>query len=173
MLRIRARADTASIKAKVYFFFLRVCYRMRTVVRVALWLLLQCTAALQPCMEQMLWSRMHCWVQWHWYFTHFKLFYFPIIIGLVQRILRFVMHTELEASYRMVQYEYPYRYTPNIYTSHRSEYTPHIFVNIWLYLLMWQHWRSDTLLQCKVVPSVHFCEILCIYNMSQYSYLCY
>ncbi len=22
-----------------------------------------------------------CWVQWHWYFTHFKLFYFPIIIG--------------------------------------------------------------------------------------------
>ncbi len=35
--------------------------------------------------------------------------------------------------------------------SHRSEYTPHIFVNIWLYLLMWQHWRNDTLLQCKVV----------------------
>ncbi len=24
---------------------------------------------------------------WHWYFTHFKLFYFPNIIGLVQRII--------------------------------------------------------------------------------------
>ncbi len=105
-------------------------------------------------------------------FHTLKLFYFPIIIGLVQRIVRFVMHTEPKASCRMVQYEYPYRYTPNIYTSHRSEYTPHIFVNIWLYLLMWQHWRSDTLLQCKVVHSVHFCEILCKYNMSQYSYLC-
>ncbi len=35
--------------------------------------------------------------------------------------------------------------------SHRSEYTPHIFVNILLYLFMWQHWRNDTLLQCKVV----------------------
>ncbi len=30
--------------------------------------------------------------------------------------------------------------TDIIYTvSHRSEYTPHIFVNIWLYLFMWQH----------------------------------
>ncbi len=28
--------------------------------------------------------------------------------------------------------------------SHRSEYTPHIFVNILLYLFMWQHWRNDT-----------------------------
>ncbi len=35
--------------------------------------------------------------------------------------------------------------------SHRSEYTPHIFVNIVLYLFMWQHWRNVTLLQCKVV----------------------
>ncbi len=35
--------------------------------------------------------------------------------------------------------------------SHRSEYTPHIIVNILLYLFMWQHWRNDTLLQCKVV----------------------
>ncbi len=35
-----------------------------------------------------------------------------------------------------------------IYTvSHRSEYTPHIFANIFT----WQHWRNDTLLQCKVV----------------------
>ncbi len=30
-----------------------------------------------------------------------------------------------------------------IYTvSHRSEYIPHIFVNILLYLFMWQHWRK-------------------------------
>ncbi len=35
--------------------------------------------------------------------------------------------------------------------SQRSEYTPHICVTILLYLFMWQHWRNDTLLQCKVV----------------------
>ncbi len=35
--------------------------------------------------------------------------------------------------------------------SHIIEYTPHIFVNILLYLFMWQNWRNDTLLQCKVV----------------------
>ncbi len=58
-------------------------------------LLLQCAAALQRCMEQTLWSRLRCWAQWHWYFTHFKLFYFPNIIGLVRRIVRFVMRTEL------------------------------------------------------------------------------
>ncbi len=39
------------------------------------WLLLQCAAALQRCMEQTIWRRLHCWAQW--YFTHFKLFYFP------------------------------------------------------------------------------------------------
>ncbi len=49
------------------------------------------------------------------YFTHFKLFYFPNVIGLVQRIVRFVMRTELKASYRTVQYEYAYRYTSNIH----------------------------------------------------------
>ncbi len=38
--------------------------------------------------------------------------------------------------------------------SHRCEYTPHIFVNILLYLFMWQHWRNYTLLQFNVV-SVH------------------
>ncbi len=39
-----------------------------------------------------------------------------------------------------------------VYTvSHRSEYTPHIFVNIFLYLFMWQHWRNYTLLQCNLV----------------------
>ncbi len=78
------------------------------------WLLLQCAAALQRCMEQTLWSRLCCWAQWHWYFTHFMLFYFPNIIGLVQRIVRFVMCTEPKASYRTVQYEYVYRYTPNV-----------------------------------------------------------
>ncbi len=41
-------------------------------------------------------------------------------------------------------------YWPNT-VSHRREYTPHIFVNILLYIFMWQHWRNDTLLQCKVV----------------------
>ncbi len=40
----------------------------------------------------------------------------------------------------------------DLYTvSHRSECTPHIFVNILLYLFMRQHWRNYTLLQCKVV----------------------
>ncbi len=78
-------------------------------------LLLQCAAALQRCMEQTLWSRLRCWVQWHKYFTHFKLFYFPNIIELFQRIIRFVICTKLKASYRTVQYEYAYRYTPNIY----------------------------------------------------------
>ncbi len=46
--------------------------------------------------------------------TRFKRFYFPNVIGLVQRIVRFVMRTEPKASYRTVQYEYAYRYTPNI-----------------------------------------------------------
>ncbi len=79
------------------------------------WLLLLSAAALQRCIEQTLWSRC-CWAQWHWYSTHFKLFYFPNIIGLVQRIVRFVMRTEPKTSYRTVQNEYTYRYTPNIYT---------------------------------------------------------
>ncbi len=65
------------------------------------WLLLQCAAALQRCMEQTLWSRLRCWAQCHWYFTHFKLFYFPNIIGLVQRIVRFVMRTEPKALYQI------------------------------------------------------------------------
>ncbi len=47
-----------------------------------------------------MWLR--CWAQWHWYFTHFKLFYFPNVLGLVQRIVRFIMRTELKASYRTV-----------------------------------------------------------------------
>ncbi len=47
--------------------------------------------------------------------SHTLSFYFPNIIGLVQRIVRFVMRTELKASYRTVQYEYAYRYTPSIY----------------------------------------------------------
>ncbi len=47
--------------------------------------------------------------QWHWYFTLFKLFYFPNIKGLVQRIVRF---------------EYAYHYTPNIY----------IYIYIYIYM---------------------------------------
>ena len=35
--------------------------------------------------------------------------------------------------------------------SHKSEYYPHIFVNILLNLFIGQHWRNDTLIQCKVV----------------------
>ncbi len=46
------------------------------------------------------------------YFTHFKLDYLPNVIGLVQRIVRSVMRTELKGSYELVQYEYAYRYTP-------------------------------------------------------------
>ncbi len=38
-----------------------------------------------------------------------------------------------------------------------SEYTPHILVNILLYLIMWHHWRNDTLLQCKKRGCTHFC----------------
>ncbi len=43
-------------------------------------------------------------VEWHWYFTQFKLFYFPNIIELVQR--------NIIALYWTVQYEFAYRYTP-------------------------------------------------------------
>ncbi len=47
---------------------------------------------------------------------------------------------------------YLIKWPVSVYTvSHRSEYTPHIFVNILLYIFMWPHWRNDTLLQCKVV----------------------
>ncbi len=46
--------------------------------------------------------------------SHTLSFYFPNVIGLVQRIFRFVMRTEPKASYRTVQYEYAYRYTPNV-----------------------------------------------------------
>ncbi len=42
-----------------------------------------------------------------------------------------------------------------IYISHKSEYTPHIFVNILLYLFMGQHYRNETLMHLKVV-SVQF-----------------
>ncbi len=42
-------------------------------------------------------------------------------------------------------YIYIHTYTHTHTVSHRSEYTPHIL----LYFFMWQHWRNDTLLQCK------------------------
>ncbi len=57
--------------------------------------------------------------------SHTLSFYFPNVIGLVQRIVRFVMHTEPKASSRTVQYEYAYRYTCNIYTVY-PQYTVHI-----------------------------------------------
>ncbi len=53
--------------------------------------------------------------------------------------------------------------------SHRSEYTPHIFVNILLYLVMWQHWRNDTLLQCKVVSLYNSVNLLPSQNNSTHS----
>ncbi len=59
------------------------------------------------------------------YFTHFKLFYFPNVIGLVQRIVRFVMRTEPKALYRTVQYEYAYRYTPNIHSKGMTQKWTH------------------------------------------------
>ncbi len=50
------------------------------------------------------------------YFTHFKLFISKRNrISPTNRIVRFVMRTEPKASYRKVQYEYAYRYTPNRY----------------------------------------------------------
>ncbi len=109
------------------------------------WLLLLCSVALHHCTEQTLWSRLRCWAQWHWYFTQFKLFYFPNIIGLVQQSVQFVMHTEPKASYRTVQYEYAYRYTPNIYIyiyiyTHTHTYThiykkihTHIYIHIYIH----------------------------------------
>ncbi len=38
--------------------------------------------------------------------SHTLSFYFPKVMGLVQRIVRFVMRTEPKALYRTVQYEY-------------------------------------------------------------------
>ncbi len=42
-------------------------------------------------------------------------------------------------------------FNPRYTVSHRSEYTPHIFVNILLYLFMWHHWRNYTFLHWKSV----------------------
>ncbi len=53
---------------------------------------------------------------------------------------------------RDFKYRSPGWFKENVCTvSLRSEYTPHICVNILLYIFMWQHWRNYTLLQCKVV----------------------
>ena len=43
------------------------------------------------------------------------------------------------------------RITPQYTVSHKRENTADISANILLYLFMGQHWRNDTLLQCKVV----------------------
>ncbi len=61
--------------------------------------------------------------------SHTLSFYFPNVIGLVQRIIRFVMRTEPKASYRTVQYEYAYRYTPNIYI---LAYISIIIIDLWI-----------------------------------------
>ncbi len=56
--------------------------------------------------------------------------YFPNIIGLVQRTVRFVMRTVPKASYRTVQYEYAYRFTiTNDYTI-----TPLIYILFYLFI---------------------------------------
>ncbi len=47
--------------------------------------------------------------------THYSNLIRYAVIDLVQRLVRFVLRTEPKASYRTVQYEYMYRYTPNIY----------------------------------------------------------
>ncbi len=76
------------------------------------------------CFSQYLWLSLpvtsfglRCSAQWHWYFTHFKLFYFPYVIGLVHRMVGFVMRSEPKAEYRTVQYEYMYRYTSTQFCS--------------------------------------------------------
>ncbi len=56
--------------------------------------------------------------------------------------------TEAQKQLKSVQAHLKVKY---YIVSHRNEYTPHIFVNILLYIFMWQHWRNYTLLQCKVV----------------------
>ncbi len=64
------------------------------------------------------------------------------------------MRTEPKASYRTVQYEYAYRYTPNIYiytVSHKNEYTPHILATILVYLLKGQYHRNETWIYFRVV----------------------
>ncbi len=100
---IHARADTASLNQALHP---NRSHWKRLSLRD------QCNDSCYNVPRQMLWSWLRCWVQWHWYFTQFELFYFPNIIELVQRIIRFVMHTGPKASYRTVQYEYAYRYTP-------------------------------------------------------------
>ncbi len=67
------------------------------------------------------WSRRFGAAQWHRYFTHFKIFHFPNIIGLVQRTVRFVMRTEPRSSYRTVQYEYAYCYRVSVHNIYQTD----------------------------------------------------
>ncbi len=87
---LRTRADMASINQALHMN--RSHWKAPLFTWSVRWLLLQCAAALQRCMEQTLWSRLCCWAQWHWYFTHFKIFYFPNIIGLVHRTVQYAYH---------------------------------------------------------------------------------
>ncbi len=59
------------------------------------------------------------------------LFYFPIIIWLVQWTFRFVMCSESKASYWTVQYEYVYRYTYNIYI-------PILYIDLFSFLFFFE-----------------------------------
>ncbi len=46
---------------------------------------------------------------------------------------------------------FDHKYGTNFYGISQKWVHLHIFVNILLYIFMWQHWRNHTLLQCKVV----------------------
>ncbi len=61
--------------------------------------------------------------------------YFQNIIGLVQRIVRFVTRTEPKASYQTVQYEYAYRYIPNMY----------VCIYMYVYVYSWGQKFTNTL----------------------------
>ncbi len=61
------------------------------------------------------------------------------------------------------------RFVNNILTVyHRSEYTPYIFVNILLYLFMWQHWRNY-LLQCSECTACITVYICCPLKITQHN----
>ncbi len=72
--------------------------------------------------------------------SHTLSFYFPNVIELVQRIVRFVMRTEPKASYRTVQYEYMYiyiyiytQYIPNLHIK-STIYIYSIYIYIYIYI---------------------------------------
>ncbi len=84
--------------------------------------------------------------------------YFQNIIGLVQQVVRFVTRTEPKASYQMVQYEYAYRYIPNMY------------VCIYMYMYMYMYTVEVKSLQtpCRICKMSH--NILNISHKSPQDY---